>query len=385
MQGFSDWSGKGGEALASISVTLDKTRRVAIDIRDAPPLMLQPPELERTDSNSPVHAHEGRLYIFYSHYLPIGHSYRRISPGGLADFADTRPVRFLADPTPQIGKWIEATWRGRLGHLFGWYHAEQRADCPGKHLFVPSIGAAVSNDDGWHWRDLGTILAADASQPDCTFENGFLAGGYGDFTVLPDRAGDFLYLYFSSYVREEAAQGICIARYPASARETPVGHVRIWHEGAWRSPLGRLPTPILAVERSWKHPDPVGFWGPAIHFNTALDLYVMLLNRTAGGRSNLRQDGIHVSFNADIGDPEGWSPPIELIRRGGWYPQIVGLGAGEGDTIAGRRARFFMSGLSAWELDFREAGRTPASSAPLDIPGSTFVQLFGRHAGGQSG
>ena len=36
------------------------------------------------------------------------------------------------------------------------------------------------------------------------------------------------------------------------------------------------------------------FWGPAVHWNTALEQYVMLLNRAKD--ENYAQEGIYVSF-----------------------------------------------------------------------------------------
>lgn len=37
------------------------------------------------------------------------------------------------------------------------------------------------------------------------------------------------------------------------------------------------------MRRGWRHADPDGFWGPALHYNRALGAFVMLFNRTAGG------------------------------------------------------------------------------------------------------
>lgn len=93
------------------------------------------------------------------------------------------------------------------------------------------------------------------------------------------------------------------------------------------------------------------FWGPSIHWNTHLERYVMLLNRARNDQFNT--DGIYISYSPTLADPLQWSAPIELMDGGGWYPQVIGLEPGVGtDRIAGRRARFFMTGRSDRYIEF---------------------------------
>jgi hypothetical protein len=107
------------------------------------------------------------------------------------------------------------------------------------------------------------------------------------------------------------------------------------------------------VTRPWHDVDPVNdaFWGPSIHWNTHLERYVMLLNRTKD--EAFAQDGIYVSYAGVLDDPSAWSFPQKLLNGGNWYPQVMGLESGLGtDRMAGARARFFVGGTSTAYIDF---------------------------------
>lgn len=88
--------------------------------------------------------------------------------------------------------------------------------------------------------------------------------------------------------------------------------------------------PIFPAKDSWHDEDSVvdAFWGPSVHWNTYLQQYVMLLNHAKD--DNFAQEGIYVSFAADIDDPRLWSPPVKILNGGGWYPQIIGQQDGLG-------------------------------------------------------
>jgi len=73
-----------------------------------------------------------------------------------------------------------------------------------------------------------------------------------------------------------------------------------------------------------------------------------------------------VTFNDDLSDPEGWTPPGKIFDGGRWYPQVIGVDASrrETDKLAGRVARFFMRGAnnrggSRWEILFLRPGEAP--------------------------
>jgi hypothetical protein len=83
----------------------------------------------------------------------------------------------------------------------------------------------------------------------------------------------------------------------------------------------------------------------------------MLLNRAKD--KDWTQEGIYVSFNADLADPNGWTQPVKILdanelEKSKWYPQVVGLDTvnRETDKLAGRTARLFVAGVSKWEIVF---------------------------------
>jgi hypothetical protein len=342
---------------------------LCVTLRPAPPLALHGSHCWRTDGNSPVLSDNDGAIVFFSHYRPRGHTLRRRARHGLAFAEAPVCVELLDDPDPQTGKWIEAVWDDPSGPLRGWYHAEELAPCS-RTLYVTHIGEAVSEDRGLHWHCVGELLRAPSL--DCSWRNGFFAGGYGDLCVLPDGKGEHLYLFFTSYHTDEQAQGIAVARLPARGP----AHLEMWCDGGWQSGADGQPKPLWPIRRGWRHADPDSFWGPAVHYNRAVGRYVMLLNRTAGGDGDLLQEGAYVSTNAGLEDPTGWTEPLQLVAGGAWYPQVVGLDPGDGDTRAGRVARFFMAGFSTWQIEFT-APAGPVAARPLRPTRRDFVSAFG--------
>lgn len=326
-----------------------------VQLQDAPPFAIYDAHLDSSDSNSPVEWSHGRVLVFVSHWDPIGHSYRRSGPS--LDHLDPGSIKIdiRQDESPGVGKWLEATYLDPDGTLFGWYHAETDGPCGRKDAKIPIIGAVMSRDDGATWTDLGEIISTPTQDYNCDMQNGFFAGGLGDFSVITDRGRRFFYFFFSNYDRHRYQQGIAIARVPYTARYQPKGQVIKWNEGKWSAPgIGGRTTPIFPALRNFRHPDPDSFWGPAVHFNTYLGGYVMLLNRTVGGESDWAQEGIYLSSAKSLSNPGEWTVPEKIMDGGDWYPQIIGLKAGETDKLSGREGRFFMSGYSAWNILFQK-------------------------------
>jgi hypothetical protein len=302
------------------------------------------------DSNSPAFWVDGEFRLFNSTGFPllsVGSSQFQVESTEWIESAylDHAPI------------WIEATWTDPDGIVFAWYHHEPGGLCPGNNLTAPEIGALVSFDGGRTFSDLGIVLKA-AEPIDCSAKNGFFGGGHGDFSVIPDRAGENLYFLFSTYGGELTGQGIAIARMSAAGRFGPVGAVWKFHDGAWEQPgLGGLVTPIFSAKKSWMESDTDSFWGPSVHFNTGLNSYVILMNH-ACCEPRWKQEGIYVSYNGDVSDPGGWSAPVKLLDESqigyspGWYPQVLGLGPDETDTLAGSKARLYIHGVSLWEIEF---------------------------------
>jgi hypothetical protein len=351
---------------------------VAIALRAAPPVTLHTGRFWRADGNSPVLSERDGVIVFFSDYQPRGRTFRRRGQHAGILEGEPHPIRLIDDPDPRVGKWIEAVWRDSGGALRGWYHAEEPAPCPTEGLFLPHIGEAISQDEGSSWRCRGELLRVPADQVDCSWHNGFFVGGYGDLSVIPDRGNTHLYLALTSYLRDESNQGVVMARLPADRTSAPVTKLELWCDDGWRNAAdGNFPKPLWPTTRGWRHVDPDGFWGPAVHFNEGLDAYVMLLNRTAGGHGDFVQEGIYASINQALDNPGGWSTPLQFVRGGAWYPQVVGLGEGQGDTKAGPGGRFFMGGFSAWDIDFSVPTPRGVLQRPLSPTAADFARLFG--------
>lgn len=260
------------------------------------------------------------------------------------------PVSFLSHPGH--GVWVEAIVPADDGMWYGYYHHERPADLCGRpDRQLPRIGALRSGDQGQSWEDLGIILDAPTGSEACNSGNRFVMGGVGDVTAVLDRDGQDLYLYFSQYVRDSSSQGVAAARMAWADRDAPVGKIAVWNDGAWL-PDG-LGTPLVRARQPFHDRSSSAdvFWGPSIHWNTHLEQYVMLLNRAKDDQFD--QEGIYVAFSPTLADPAQWTVPVKIMNGGEWYPQVIGTESGSGtDRLAGRRARFFMTGRSERYIDF---------------------------------
>lgn len=274
------------------------------------------------------------------------------------------------EPSVHYPIWIEGVWVDEDGIIYGWYHHEPRGLCPDNGLTAPVIGAVVSYDGGSIYHDLGIVLKS--SDPmDCTARNGFFGSGHGDFSVILDQDRQFFYFLFTNYGGDVSHQGIVTARLAFEDRKAPAGAVWKYHNGEWAEPgIGGQVTPILPTRVAWRNANADSFWGPAVHWNTYLQTYVVLLNR-ACCEPGWPQAGIHFTTNPDLAHPEKWIKP-ELILEGagvGFYPQVIGIGEGETDTLAGEVVRLYVHGKSEWEILFSKFHRTDPD--PVDPPDPT--------------
>jgi hypothetical protein len=324
------------------------------------------------DSNSPLvwDLDQGvqRLFVLTSHSGQAS-----ISAGASVDrFTGTAPITLT--PHPGYGVWMEAVVSDGVDTWYGFYHNEWPATACGRDdRFVPRIGAAKSTDRGQTWQDLGTVLQATQSTTACDSPNRYVIGGVGDLSVMLDHDKNYLYVFYSQYQKQREAQGVAVARMLWADRDRPAGRMALWRGGTWEPNAGRLAfspllpgaqrrrlewtypaaSPLVSTSQAWHDADDKvdAFWGPAIHWNTALEQYVMLLNRAKD--ENYGQEGIYVSFAPALDDPALWSAPQRILNGGKWYPQVVGLSPGTGtDKLAGASARFFMSGRSDWVINF---------------------------------
>ncbi len=314
------------------------------------------------DGNSPAFWNKGWLRVFTSDGRPISMTGREL------DRLRVTPPPIVT-PSGHFPLWIESVWRDPDGTVYGWYHHESPDSCRQSDLVTPMIGAVVSDDGGRTFTDLGIVLSS-GSIPNCDAPNGYFAGGHGDFSVVLDQNREFFYFMFTNYGGAASSQGVAVARMAYEDRASPVGAVYKYHDGGWSEPgIGGGVTPVYRARASWDSADTDSFWGPAIHWNSHLQKYVMLLNR-ACCEPGWPQEGIYIAFNSDPSKPSGWTTPRKLVSENevgispAYYPQVFGLRAPETDTLVGEVGRFFVKGVSGWEIVFsREEFPPPAEGA----------------------
>lgn len=301
----------------------------------------------QSDSNSPVLHIDGEMVIYNSTGMgPI----RSSGPNQLR-LRESQPV--ILGQSTHYPYWIEATWADEDGSIFAWYHHEPARVCGGLHLTAPQIGALVSYDGGRSFRDLGIVLQS-GYPADCSSQNGYFAGGHGDFTVLASPDREYFYFLFSNYSGPVEAQGVAVARMPFYRRNNPVGAVEKLYNGEWSEPgIGGMLTPIFPAKVDWQLAEADSFWGPSVHWNRYLDKYVMLLNRSCCS-PGWPQEGVYVSFNESLSDPSGWSEPVKILEDVFWYPQVIGRERSGTDKLADRVARLYIYGASEWEMVFEK-------------------------------
>lgn len=326
----------------------------------APPVTLP----GRIDSNNPLVWHQdGSAWVLSA--LTSWGGVPEISRGPRVDQLRLEG-RVAFTSHPGHGVWFEAVVPDAGGRWYGFYHHERPADdCGRPDRQLPRIGLARSADAGRTWTDLGIVLDAPAGGAACDSANRFTLGGIGDVSAVLDRDQRFVYLYASHYGRQPAGQGVVAARLAWADRDSPAGRVDVWVDGAWlpprdtsggaNAPQWDYPagTSLWPPSRPFHdgRPDADLFWGPAIHWNTYLERYVMLLNRA--GDEQYDQDGIYVSYAPTLDQPRAWTTPARIVDGGEWYPQAVGLDTGSGtDRQAGEWARLFVTGRSSLLLRF---------------------------------
>ena len=218
-----------------------------------------------TDGNSPAFWVDDTLRVYTSSGMPEAMS-------GVDLYRLQRDDSPIVEPSDHYPLWIEGVWEDEDGTVYAWYHHEADGGCAYRGLMTPQIGALVSSDGGKTFKDLGIVLSS-GDVPDCGAQNGFFAGGHGDFSVILEGTGEYFYFLFTNYGGAAATQGVAMARMAFEDRGDPVGAVYKYHQGEWsESGLGGTATPILPATVSWDRADTSSFWGPAVHWNTYLTI-----------------------------------------------------------------------------------------------------------------
>lgn len=304
------------------------------------------------DSNSPAYWRGDTLNLLNSAWAI---TYRSQGPGVIN--LQTPTAVQLPRPARPGHVWIEAVWQDtETGVLYGWYHFEPAdIEC----LTAPIIGAAVSFDGGATWEDRGFVLE-NGYPHDCSFQNGYFTGGNGDFSVILGPSGRNLYFLFSNYQGSAGEQGIAVARSALSDRGQP-GTVWKYYQGRWGEPgLGGRGTAVIPSASGWAESSLLdAFWGPSVHWNSYLNSYVALLNRAGG--SFWAQEGVYITFSLNLVD---WTLPQKILDTNELYPQVLGLGEFETDTLAGQWARVYVGGISEHVIEFS----LEAPSGSREIP-----------------
>ena len=280
-----------------VAMVAVKLAAQTIDIEPAPALQLPSP----TDSNSPSHWWNGSFVLFNA----MGAPYRS---QGADQFSLGNQVEVAFGDGQPFPLWIEATWVDDDGTLFAWYHHEPDGVCPDSWLTAPQIGAMVSYDNGLSFQDLGFVL--ESGDPiDCDAQNGYFAGGNGDFSVIADASHSYFYVLYSNYGGDVSTQGVAVARMNFNDRFNPSGAVWKYYNGGFTEPgLGGRVTPTFPANVSWVSANTDAFWGPSVHWNTALNQFVVLLNHSCCS-SGWPQEGIYLSTNPDVQRSHRAGPP----------------------------------------------------------------------------
>jgi hypothetical protein len=221
------------------------------------------------------------------------------------------------------------------GGLLATYHAE----LPNDALYA-ALGLAASSDGGLHWIDLGEIIRLNQSY--AVGLDGFEIGD-GPLVLSPDRK--YFYLYFPDWLPNGTlhttdAEGASTTTNVSVAR-APVASVLAAAFGSQHAPLEPLASEGAALSPDYPHTVPFekfyeGSWHlqPAIggastdlsptsaysgyidiHFDSALQRYVMLISNDTTFAYAESVDALH------------WTVPVALGDFGpiAAYPTAVGL------------------------------------------------------------
>jgi hypothetical protein len=218
------------------------------------------------------------------------------------------------------------------GNLLATYHAE----LPNDALYA-ALGLAASSDNGLHWTDLGEIIRLNQA-----YEVGLDGFEIGDGPLVLSPDGKYFYLYFPDWMANgtlhiSTPNNVSVARAPvASLLEAAFGSARPhavpfekFYKDSWhlQPGIGGASTDLNPKSAY------VGYLD--IHYNSALQRYVMIVS-----------DDTHFAY-AESSDGLHWTNPTLLGDYGpiAAYPTAVGLG--EDPHILGKSFYVYYTHLPA--------------------------------------
>jgi hypothetical protein len=203
--------------------------------------------------------------------------------------------------------------RTGAGNLLLVYHGELPYD-----TLYAALGLAASLDNGLHWTDLGEIIRL--NQAYATGLDGFEIGD-GPLVLSPD--GKYFYLYFPDWISNgtphtTTTTNVSVARALASsvldaafgsARQHTVSFEK-FYKGNWHlePAIGGASTDLNPKSQYQGYLD--------IHFNSALERYVMIISNDTTFAYAESIDGLNWTLPTALGD-------FGTIAA---YPTAVGLG-----------------------------------------------------------
>ena len=205
------------------------------------------------------------------------------------------------------------------GNLLATYHGELPVDA-----LYAALGLAASSDNGLHWTDLGEIIRL--NQAYALGLDGFEIGD-GPLVLSPD--GKYFYLYFPDWMANgtlhttdaggvSTTTNVSVARAPVtSVLEAAFGSAHPhavpfekFYEGSWHLQPGSGGASSDLIPKSQYS----GYLD--IHYNSALQRYVMIISNDTTFAYAESVDALHWTLPVALGD----FGPIAA------YPTAVGLG-----------------------------------------------------------
>jgi len=256
------------------------------------------------------------------------------------------------------GAWLMSVFRKNENELIGFYHAEDRefdADPTSQFISWKSIALCTSVDNGVSWTKQGQIISSSIPKPNVP-----TWGGNGDHCVVWDSVRSrWVCFYQEHYLMLAVSE---------SANAEPGSWFKYYNgeftEEGWGGKNSPIPS-LMTV--------PGG--NPSVHYNTALDRWVMIWHSWEGQSSYSKS--LWLSTSEDL---MNWTPPqpvlvAEEIEKY-WYPTIIG----ESDVLAGQDAWLYYAywpDFNNWQRQFIRRSIHFEKSVGIQAEGTDAIDGYG--------